>query len=58
MLDAVIYAGLADKDKAFDCLNEALRDRTLMLEIGYLVEFDPLRSDHRFDQLMHSVGLR
>lgn len=58
LLEGIAYAGLPDKDKAFDLLNESLRAHTISPELGFLVEFDPLRNDPRFDQLMHNAGVR
>lgn len=55
---AVIYAGLADKEKAFEWLDKAYNERNDFL--AYLKadpRFDPLRSDVRFDNLLHRLGL-
>jgi hypothetical protein len=55
----VIYAGLANIDTAFDWLETAYRFRD-----GYLFwlqgapGLDPLRSDPRFADLIHRMGLR
>ena len=55
---AVIYAGLGEKDKAFEMLNRAAQERSTMLV--YLRK-DPrlasLRSDPRFQALLNRVGL-
>lgn len=56
---ALVYAGLGDKDRAFQWLEHAYRDRSG--SVRYLkVEprLDPLRSDRRFEDLMQRVGLR
>ena len=54
----LVYAGLGEKDKAFEWLEQAYRDRSG--SVRYLkVEprLDPLRSDPRFSELMRRVGL-
>jgi len=55
---ACVYSGLGDIDKSIALLEESFRHHTFPLDAGYAVEFDPLRSDPRFTQLLHSVGLR
>ena len=55
---ALVYAGLGEKDKAFEWLEKAytLRDRGLTyLKVDPCV--DPLRSDPRFQDLLRRVGL-
>jgi serine/threonine protein kinase/Tfp pilus assembly protein PilF len=55
---ALIYVGLGDKDRAFEWLNKAYKENSNWL--SYLkVEprLDPLRSDHRFKDLLDKVGL-
>ncbi len=55
---AMIYAGLGDKEKAFEWLDRAYEDRA-----DYLVylkvdpRFDPLQSDERFQQMLQKIGL-
>jgi hypothetical protein len=55
---AVIYAGLGEKDKAFERLSQAAEERSTLLV--YLKK-DPrlanLRSDPRFQALLNRVGL-
>jgi serine/threonine-protein kinase len=54
----VAYAGLGDKDQAFQLLERSLQDRAW--EINYLnvdSNMDSLRSDPRFDALVRRVGL-
>jgi hypothetical protein len=56
---AVIYAGLGEKDKAFDWLNRAYDDRSYLLA-AYLntdSRLDNLRTDARFEQLRRKMGL-
>ena len=55
---AAIYAGLGDRDQAMKWLEKAYQERTEYL-IYLKVEpmADPLRSDPRFKDLVHRVGL-
>lgn len=57
-LMATIYAELGEKDKAFDYLNRALRERSF--ELSGRLKSDPaidtLRNDPRFHTLMNQVG--
>jgi TolB-like protein/Flp pilus assembly protein TadD len=55
---AMIYVGSGDHDQAFVWLNRAVAERSLWL--GYIKvepQFDPLRSDPRFRDLLSRVGL-
>jgi serine/threonine protein kinase/Flp pilus assembly protein TadD len=55
---AIIYAGLGEKEKAFEWLNKACDERDDF--VAYLKadpRFDPLRTDVRFDNLLHNIGL-
>jgi TolB-like protein/Flp pilus assembly protein TadD len=57
---AFIYAGLGEKDQAFEWLQKAYEGRAgswmlIWLKVG--VEYDPLRSDPRFTDLLRKVGL-
>ena len=56
---ATIYASLGEKDKAFEFLERAVKERSL--DITYHIKADPridnLRSDARFHDLMHRMGL-
>ena len=55
---AIIYAGLNDKDKAFEWLNKAYNERShfiAMLKVETVL--DNLRPDPRFADLMRRVGL-
>ncbi len=55
---ASIYAGMEDKEKALDALEQAvaLRDTSLPLQL-LGTEFDSVRSDPRFQALRHKIGL-
>jgi Flp pilus assembly protein TadD len=53
---ALIYAGLDDGDKSMAWLEKAYEDRfnpSILVRPG----FDPLRSDARFQDLWHRIGL-
>jgi len=55
---ARIYAGLGDKDQAFAWLEKGYEERSTPL---YFLKvdpvWDPLRSDPRFNDLLHRIGL-
>ena len=55
---AVIYAGLGNKDEAFDWLNRAFQERSYLLTYLTVDErLTNLHSDPRFDELRRRVGL-
>ena len=55
---AILYAGLDDKEKAFDALEKAFAARDLQLQfLKADSHFDSLRSDARFQNLLRRVGL-
>jgi len=56
---ASIYAGLGNKDKAFESLRAAYEDRSLQIGPGIKVDptYDSLRSDPCFHELLRRVGL-
>jgi serine/threonine protein kinase/tetratricopeptide (TPR) repeat protein len=56
---AQIYVALGDKDKAFECLEKSYEDRSIasLAEIKVDPQFDPLRSDPRFQDLLRRMGL-
>jgi len=53
---AAIYASLGDKDEAMNWLEKGYDER---FNPGVLLRpgFDPLRSDPRFQSLVHRIGL-
>jgi tetratricopeptide (TPR) repeat protein len=55
---AAIYAGLGDKDKAFEFLERAYQERSLDISwhIKADLRIDNLRSDPRFQELVRRVG--
>lgn len=56
---ASIYAGLGERDRAFESLRAAYKDRSLEIGPGIKAEptYDSLRSDPRFGDLLRRVGL-
>jgi len=55
---ALIYAGLGDKEKALDYLDEAIEIRAASLPVQMLgPEFDGLRGESRFQALRQRMGL-
>ena len=56
---ATIYAGLGDKDKAFESLERAYQEKSLELSwhIKADLRIDNLRSDPRFQRLLRRIGL-
>ncbi len=57
-LFGMIYAGLGEKDRAFECFEKAYQEHGSYLE--YLPngpEYDVLRDDPRFDDLLRRMGL-
>jgi hypothetical protein len=55
---ASIYAGLGDKDHAFDWLNKAYEERSSSMVFLKVDPFlDGLRSDPRVQDFVHRVGL-
>ena len=57
---AKIYSGLGDKDKAFDALERAYVDRSIV-SVAYIKTnpmLDPLRSDPRFTELLRRTNLQ
>jgi tetratricopeptide (TPR) repeat protein len=57
---ATIYADLGEKDKAFEWLEKAYEDRSLGSGLGIksFPDFDPLRSDPRFADLLRRMNLQ
>ena len=55
---AVLYASLGDRDRAFQWLNVAYKERDLGMErLKTDPWLDPLRSDPRLEELIKKVGL-
>ena len=56
---ALALAGLSDKDQAFAMLDEAYRERLPFLwQVRCLPEFDSLRSDPRYAELLRRLNLQ
>ncbi len=54
---AYVYAGLDDKDKEFECLERAYKDRVAMMGLlRYDPLFKPLRPDPRFQDLVRRLN--
>jgi serine/threonine protein kinase/Tfp pilus assembly protein PilF len=55
---AAVYVGLGDKDKAFEWLEKDFQARNGKLaEIRWQIQFEPLRDDPRFKDLIKRIGL-
>jgi tetratricopeptide (TPR) repeat protein len=54
---AVIYAGLGDRDSAFQSLEEAFQQRVFRIIELTLPMFDNLRPDARWQDLVRRIGL-
>ncbi len=55
---AAVYVGLGDKDKAFEWLERDFQARNGKLaEIRWQIQFEPLRDDPRFKDLIKRMGL-
>jgi hypothetical protein len=57
---ALIYASLGERDQAFAWLDRSFEARSAFLITGIQVlpDYDPLRSDPRFDALLRKIGLK
>jgi len=56
-LFCLIYASLAEKDEAFAWLEKAYQERDdAMLGLKWYPQFDPLRSDGRFQDLLRRMN--
>jgi len=56
---AAVYAGLGEKDQAFAWLERDFQDRTgLLIFITTLPDYDTLRDDPRYTDLLRRMGLR
>jgi hypothetical protein len=56
---ATIYAGLGEKDRAFEFLEKAYTEKSLDLSTSLRSDsrMDGLRSDPRFQELLHRAGV-
>ena len=59
MFLAAVYAGLGEKDQAFDWLERDFQARIgLLIFITTLPDYDDLRDDPRYTDLLRRIGLR
>jgi hypothetical protein len=59
MFLAAVYAGLGEKDQAFAWLERDFQARTgLLIFITTLPDYDALRDDPRYIDLLRRIGLR
>jgi serine/threonine-protein kinase len=55
---AILAVGLGDKNEALDWLDKAYEERsTYLIFVAHDALFDPLRTEPRFQNLLHRVGL-
>jgi len=54
---AIIYAHLGEKDEAFEWLEKAFEEREVLRGLKVSPDFDPLRSDPRFQDLLRRMNL-
>ena len=55
---AVVYAGLGEKNRAFEWLEKAYQDREpVLVSIKFYAPFDTLHSDARYEDLLRRMGL-
>jgi tetratricopeptide (TPR) repeat protein len=55
---AFVYVGLKENDRAFDWLERAYEERyELLISIKIMPNFDPIRTDERFSELLKKIGL-
>jgi hypothetical protein len=51
------YAGLDEKDKAFEWLEKDFQTRGDLVEIRWRIPYESLRDDPRFKDLLKRIGL-
>ena len=55
---ADVYVALGDFDRAFELLDQAVEERTIvLLWLAYDHNWDPLRADPRFPAILARIGL-
>ena len=55
---ALIYSSMNERDKAFEWLEKAYDERTpWLIELNVTPEFEPIRDDPRFQDLLRRIGL-
>src|SRR5262249_10866430 len=56
---AAVYAGLGDKDQAFEWLEKDFQAHSgLLARTRWYVPYEPLRSDPRYSDLLRRMGLQ
>jgi TolB-like protein/Flp pilus assembly protein TadD len=53
----LVYVGLGEKDRAFDCLQKAVADRSIWPRYLRSRELESIRSDPRWAELLRGIGL-
>jgi TolB-like protein/Flp pilus assembly protein TadD len=53
----LVYVGLGEKDRAFDCLQKAVVDRSIWPPYLRSRELESIRSDPRWAELLRGIGL-
>ena len=54
---AGVYAGLGDKDEAFEWLEKGFKTKEDLGSIRWSIAYDPLRDDPRYTDLLKRMGL-
>ena len=55
---AEVHAGLGDYDKSFEYMNRAYEEHSPLLAwLRTIPEYDAVRSDPRYDELLRRLGL-
>ena len=55
---ALIYSVMGERDKAFDWIEKAFKERTpWLIELNVNPEWEPIRADPRFEELKRRAGL-
>ena len=54
---AAVYAGLGDKDKAFEWLEKNFQSKEDLASVRWRVPYEPLRADPRFKILLKRMNL-
>jgi hypothetical protein len=54
---ALVYVGLGEKDRAFDVLQKAVADHTIVPLLLRSPELSSIRSDRRWAELLGRIGL-
>ena len=55
---ARVYGALGERDRAFECIERSIADRSLVASWLRGPEFEPIRSDPRFKAILARLGLK